>query len=84
MSITQTYTATQARQNFFKILDEVHKTGKPAVVKKDNTKHFIISFRKPEKRDISKILDEMGEIGLPILPMKKMKKIFESSHDIRL
>lgn len=88
MATTQIYTATQARQNFFKILDEVQRTGKSAIVKKDNTKHFVISFRKPEtKESAESLIREWDAIKIKSnksMSIKEMKKIILTLHDINL
>jgi len=37
-----------------------------------------------KKKNINKLLKEMGEIGIKIVPIKQMKKIFESRYDFKI
>ncbi len=80
------FTATEARQNFFELLRMAEKGKEPIVVKKDKNIRFKMTMikEKKQKRNIDKILKEMGEIGLKTMPWKKMKKIILTLHDIKI
>ena len=80
------FTATEARQNFFELIRMAEKGKEPIVVKKDKNIRFKMTMikEKKQKRNIDKILKEMGEIGLKTMPWKKMKKIILTLHDIKI
>ena len=79
------FTATEARQNFFKLLERVEKGKNALITKKDSIVDFkVIPVPKKKKKNINKLLKEMGEIGIKIVPIKQMKKIFESRYDFKI
>lgn len=76
------FTATEARQNFFELLQLAEAGKEPIIVKKDSKVNFrVVTSPKKKKKDIKKILKEMGEIGLKSMPWSKMEKIIETMHD---
>ena len=80
------FTTTEARQNFFELLRMVEEGKEPVIIKKDrNIKFKMIIFKEEKKKkNFDKILKEMGEIGLPALPIKKMNKILSTMHEIKI
>lgn len=79
------FTATEARQNFFELLRLVDAGKEPVIKKEDSNKQYkVIGVKKKKPVDKLKILKEMGNIGLTALPIKKMKKIYSSLHDIKI
>ncbi|MEK7634085.1 MAG: type II toxin-antitoxin system prevent-host-death family antitoxin [Patescibacteria group bacterium] len=86
MSDQIVFTATEARQNFFELLRMAEEGKEPIVVKKANNIRFKMTMikEKRKKKNIDKILKEMGEIGLKTMPWRKMKKIILTLHDIKI
>ena len=80
------FTATEARQNFFELLRMAEKGKEPIVVKKANNIRFKMTMikEKRKKKNIDKILKEMGEIHMPILSIKKINKILSTMHEIKI
>ncbi len=79
------FTATEARQNFFELLRMAEEGKEPVVVKKDTSAEFkIIKTQIKKRKDKMKVVEEMGRIGLKIVPMRRMKKILVSTHEIKL
>lgn len=79
------FTATEARQHFFDLLRMAEEGKEPIVVKKDTNSEFRIIKKAVKKRkDKMKIVEEMGRIGLKTLPIRQMKKILASTHEIKL
>ena len=80
------FTATEARQNFFQLLRMVEDGKKPVIVKKDRNIKFRMTIIKEEKKkkNIDKILKEMGEIHMPILSIKKINKILSTMHEMKI
>jgi len=58
----------------------------PVIVKKNrNIKFKMIIFKEEKKKkNFDKVLKEMGEIGLPALPIKKINKILSTTHKIKI
>lgn len=85
MSDQIVFTATEARQNFFELLRMAEEGKEPIVVKKDSRTRFkIIKTQAKKVKDKMKIVEAMGKIGLKALPIEQMKKIFSSTHEIKL
>lgn len=80
------FTATEARQNFFELLRMAEAGKEPIVVKKANNIKFKMTMikEKRKKKNIDKILKEMGEIGLHALPIKEINKILSTMHEIKI
>lgn len=80
------FNATEARQHFFELLRLVEEGKEPIIINKHKRlKVKLIPVKEKEKKeDIDKILKEMGRIGLKVVSIKKMKKIFESRYDSSL
>lgn len=80
------FTATEARQHFFELLRLVEEGKEPIIINKHRKVKIKLTPVKQEKnkKNIDKILNEMGEIGLKVVPIKKMKKIFESRYESSL
>lgn len=79
------FTATEARQNFFELLRMAEEGKEPIVTKKDSRTRFkIIKTQAKKVKDKMKIVEAMGKIGLKALPIEQMKKIFSSTHEIKL
>lgn len=78
------FTATEARQHFFDLLRMAEEGKEPIVIKKDTDSEFKIIRNVFKRKDKMKIVKEMGRIGLKTLPMKQMKKILASTHEIKL
>jgi len=80
------FTTTEARQNFFELLRMVEDGKEPVIVKKNrNIKFKMIIFKEEKKKkNFDKVLKEMGEIGLPALPIKKINKILSTTHKIKI
>lgn len=80
------FTATEARQNFFELLRMAEAGKEPIVTKKNNSVRFKMTIIKEKRKgkNINKILKEMGDIGLKTMPLKKMKKIILTLHDIKI
>ncbi len=81
-----TFNATEARQNFFKILEMVEQGKDAVIVKQDRGVKFKLTriVEKKKDKDIKKLLDEMAKIGLRSMPIKEMKKIILKAHDVKL
>jgi len=80
------FTTTEARQNFFELLRMVEDGKEPVILKKNrNIKFKMIIFKEEKKKkNFDKVLKEMGEIGLPALPIKKINKILSTTHKIKI
>ena len=80
------FTTTEARENFFELLRMVEDGKEPVIVKKNrNIKFKMIIFKEEKKKkNFDKVLKEMGEIGLPALPIKKINKILSTTHKIKI
>ncbi|KXK08785.1 MAG: hypothetical protein UZ21_OP11001000339 [Microgenomates bacterium OLB22] len=81
MSDTQTYTATEARKNFFKILDHVGKNQDAIVVRKNTGTRYRITFVKPVQDDMMKLLRQVDNVDIKLPPWKELKKIISSKYD---
>ena len=80
------FTATEARQNFFGFIKLVEQ-GKDVFLKRSGTLMKVKLEKVNDKKEIKrklKALKELRKIGLPSMPIKKMKKIFESRYDSHL
>lgn len=52
------------------------------IIKKDTNKRYkIVAVKEKAKRDIVKIAEEMGKIGLKSMSVKEMKKILETRYE---
>lgn len=79
------YSATEARQNFFTLLKTVQKGQEVIIVKNDDRTRFKLSLvTKKPKKNLMKIVERMGEIGLETGPWQEMKKIILTKSDIKL
>jgi hypothetical protein len=81
MSDTHTYTATEARKNFFKILDHVGKNQEAIVVRKNTNTRYRITFVKPVQDDMMKLLKQMDKIDVMLPPWKELKKIISNKYE---
>jgi len=80
------FTATEARQNFFQFI-KLAESGRNVFIKKRGELLKIKVEKTSQKKEITKklkALEELSKIGLPTMPIKKMKKIYASVHDIKL
>lgn len=73
---------TELRNQIFKVFKMVDDGEDVTIIKKDtNRRYKIIPVKEKTKRDIVKIAEEMGKIGLKSMSVKEMKKIFESRYE---
>lgn len=73
---------TELRNQIFKVFKMVDDGEDVTIIKKDSNRRYkIIPVKEKAKRDIVKIAEEMGEIGLKSMSVKEMKKIFESRYE---
>lgn len=56
-------TATQFRQNIYKLLDKVLKSGEPLVITRKGKKFKIISEEKPQSKNILEKLEKRDTIA---------------------
>lgn len=78
-----TFNATEARQNFFQLLKLVEKGDEAIIVKKDQDLRFkIILDNKAKSTNKELLLKEIRHLGLKSMPIKKMKAVFSSLHDL--
>lgn len=77
------FTATDARNNFFNILDEVAK-GKEARITKDNKFSFSLkSTPLKKKKNMKHLLKNMASGGVSFqMPWEKMEEIIETKHNL--
>lgn len=75
------FTATEARQRFFEVLKLAEHGETPLIIKKDSNLTFEVNLSRP-KKDIEKLLSEMGEIGLKVGTPEEIKKILVNRSDI--
>lgn len=73
---------TELRNQIFKVFKMVDAGEDVTIIKKDTNKRYkIVAVKEKAKRDIVKIAEEMGKIGLKSMSVKEMKKIFESRYE---
>lgn len=79
------FTATEARQNFFKLLRMVEQGQEPVIIKKETDLQARLVLDRPKKKkslkEVRKLLKEMGEIGLKSGTWEEAKKIISTMHD---
>jgi len=79
------FTPTEARQNFFAILRLVEKGNNAIIIKKNSGERFIFTRLPKKKVEKNKNMAEaLGNIGFKSMPIKKMKKIILTMHDIKI
>lgn len=87
MSISTTFSATEARQNFFQILRLAAEGHTIFIEKKDQKKTFFLqeAIPKKKKKDIVKMAKEMGKIGLSVpYSIEELNEILHDTHAIDL
>lgn len=73
------FTATQARQHFFELLDLAQKGEDPIILKKHQRLQFRVTLEKPTKKiDKIALIKSTPSISFGKLAPKQMKAIFES------
>ena len=74
-----TFNATQARQNFFKLLKLVSQGREAVIIKKDDNVRFKITlFEEKDKVNKKFLLKKMEAVNLKSKPWKEAKKIIET------
>lgn len=73
--------ATQARIKFFDLLKMAEEDKEVIIIKRDNNRRFKLIAVKESKKNVEKLLKEMGNIGIESMSPKQMKKIFETRYD---
>ena len=88
MADTQVYTATQARKDFFKILNRVGKGEELIIEKRAINLRFKITLMKPERKksaeELSKEWDAINLKWHDSMSIDKMKEIILTAHDIQI
>ncbi len=78
-----TFNATEARQNFFRLLRLVEKGDEAVIVKQDQDLRFRLTVEPQAKPSTKKLLlKEISKIGLKSKSLKKMKDVFTSRYDL--
>ena len=74
---------TDFRKELFKIFKMVDEGEDVTIIKKDTNKRYKIVPVKTPKKDIVKIAQQMGKIGLGLgsLSAKEIKKIIETKYE---
>jgi len=85
MKKTQVFNATNARKNFFRILQLVGEGNVVVIDKKNIGKKFkIIEDISEKKKSKSKIAKQMSKISIPTTSWNKMKKVITEKNKINL
>lgn len=79
------FTPTEARQNFFNILKWV-RAGREIKIKSEDTIVRLTIEDKDDKKTKEKIRawNRLRKMNIPSMPVKEMKKIILTMHDIKL
>lgn len=79
MRVKTTFNATQARQNFFKLLKLVSQGREAVIIKKDDNVRFKITlFEEKDKVNKKFLLKKMEAVNFKSKPWKEAKKIIET------
>lgn len=73
---------TELRNQIFRVFKMVDAGEDITIIKRDtNKKYKIVPVKESTKKDRSKIVEEMGKIGIKTMSIGKMKKIFETRYE---
>lgn len=73
---------TELRNQIFRVFKMVDAGEDVTIIKRDtNKKYKIVPVKESTKKDKSKIAQEMGEIGIKTMSIRRMKKIFETRYE---
>lgn len=79
MRAKTTFNATQARQNFFKLLKLVSQGEEAIIIKKDDNARFkVILFEEKDKVNKKLLLKKIAQVNLKSKPWKEAKEIIET------
>ena len=79
------YNATEARRNFFKMLQAVTKGHDATIIQNNTGTRFKLILEEPsQQRGVKKFLHDWNALSLKMPPEKKLKKIIIERRNISL
>lgn len=81
----QTYTLTEARQNFFDLI-KLADADQPAIIKnaQNGASYQLVKTENKPKKDIQAILKRFKKINISVSDPEELNKILKSTHDLKL
>lgn len=82
MSTSLTLTATEARRQFFRLLQEVGEGKEAFIIKKDTGRRYKLSLASKKERPNKKhMLQKLAKINIPPVSIGEIKKILQTRYD---